>query len=144
MVDTFQLFHQEHQRKDFNVFKFNFERYLIVCNFREFKVNAMDEAELRKSIKRQKFEKSGLPLRASSAGTGTGTSDTEDDASTPSAENADRSLESALGGSMESISIQQDSSTFLQAALDGPSAFADRGSNSEYLFVGLGFVLLKI
>lgn len=93
----------------------------------------MDEAELRKSIKRQKFEKSGLQLRASSTGTGTGTSDTEDEASTPSAENADRSLESALGGSMESISIQQDSSNFLQAALDGPSGFPERGDKSEYI-----------
>lgn len=92
----------------------------------------MDEAELRKSIKRQKLEKSGLSLRASSAvETGTGTSDTEDDASTPSAENADHSLESALGGSMESISIQPDSSSFLQTALDGPSGFPDRGNKSE-------------
>ncbi|XP_073825223.1 WD repeat domain 62 isoform X7 [Musca autumnalis] len=90
----------------------------------DFKVNAMNEEELRKSVRRQKFEKAGLTLSANgshtaSTGTGTGTSDTEDEGSTPSAENADRSLASTFGGSSECI--PQASSTFLQAALpDGP------------------------
>lgn len=87
----------------------------------------MKEDELRKSMRRQKLEKQGLSvaiLAQSAASTGTGTSDDEDDASTPSGDNAERSLASTLGGSSESIP-QHTSSTFLQAALDGP------GSSSE-------------
>ncbi|KAI8124958.1 WD repeat-containing protein 62 [Lucilia cuprina] len=73
----------------------------------DFKVTAMNEEELRKSVRRQKFEKAGLTLsgngsHTASTGTGTGTSDTEDEGSTPSADNADRSLASTLGGSSES------------------------------------------
>lgn len=100
--------------------------------FSDFKVNAMDEEELRKSVRRQKFEKQGLTLpttqSAPSTGTGTGTSDDEDEASTPSGDNAERSLASTLGGSSESI--PQASSTFLQAALDGPGSLSDRGDRS--------------
>lgn len=94
----------------------------------------MDEEELRKSVRRQKFEKQGLTLpttqSAPSTGTGTGTSDDEDEASTPSGDNAERSLASTLGGSSESI--PQQSSTFLQAALDGPGSLSDRGDRSNY------------
>lgn len=102
--------------------------------YSDFKVNAMNEDELRKSVRRQKFEKLGLALKASeqsapSTGTGTGTSDTEDEGSTPSGENADRSLASTLGGSSESIP-QQASSSFLQAALDGPGSLSDRSDKS--------------
>lgn len=100
----------------------------------------MNEEELRKSVRRQKFEKAGLTLsgngsHTASTGTGTGTSDTEDEGSTPSAENADRSLASTLGGSSESI--PQQSSSFLQAALpDGPGNLLERGSTSKiYVFV---------
>ncbi|CAD7079699.1 unnamed protein product [Hermetia illucens] len=101
----------------------------------DFKVNAMNEDELRKSVRRQKFEKLGLALKASeqsapSTGTGTGTSDTEDEGSTPSGENADRSLASTLGGSSESIP-QQASSSFLQAALDGPGSLSDRSDKKR-------------
>ncbi|XP_013102942.1 mitogen-activated protein kinase-binding protein 1 isoform X6 [Stomoxys calcitrans] len=101
----------------------------------DFKVNAMNEEELRKSVRRQKFEKAGLTLsgngsHTASTGTGTGTSDTEDEGSTPSAENADRSLASTLGGSSESI--PQTSSSFLQAALpDGPGNLLERGSTNR-------------
>ncbi|KAM7350862.1 WD repeat domain 62 isoform 5-T15 [Cochliomyia hominivorax] len=101
----------------------------------DFKVTAMNEEELRKSVRRQKFEKAGLTLsgngsHTASTGTGTGTSDTEDEGSTPSADNADRSLASTLGGSSESI--PQASSSFLQAALpDGPGNLLDRGSTSR-------------
>lgn len=98
----------------------------------DFKVNAMPEEELRKSVRRQKFEKQGLTLPTSqsapSTGTGTGTSDDEDEASTPSGDNAERSLASTLGGSSESI---PQSSTFLQAALDGPGSLSDRGDRSN-------------
>ncbi|XP_067624313.1 mitogen-activated protein kinase-binding protein 1 isoform X1 [Eurosta solidaginis] len=102
----------------------------------EFKVNAMNEDELRKSMRRQKFEKVGLTLPANgsthtaSTGTGTGTSDTEDEGSTPSAENAERSLASTLGGSSESI--PHATSSFLQAALpEGPGSMLERGSTNR-------------
>lgn len=92
----------------------------------------MKEDELRKSMRRQKLEKQGLSVAilaqsasAASTGTGTGTSDDEDDASTPSGDNAERSLASTLGGSSESIP-QHTSSTFLQAALDGPGNHSDK------------------
>jgi mitogen-activated protein kinase binding protein 1 len=88
----------------------------------------MKEDELRKSIRRQKLEKQGLSvsqiITATSAGTGT--SDDEDDASTPSGDNAERSLASTLGGSSESIPHP---STFLQVALDGPGS--DTGSREK-------------
>ncbi|XP_031618833.1 uncharacterized protein LOC116337970 isoform X3 [Contarinia nasturtii] len=103
----------------------------------DFKVNAMNEEELRKSVRRQKFEKQGLSLTTSQSGTntGTGTSDDEDDASTPSGDNAERSLASTLdgqylGGSNENIPLQQ-SSSFLQAALDGPGSLSDRGDRTR-------------
>jgi hypothetical protein len=95
----------------------------------EFQVNEMKEDELRKSIRRQKLEKQGLSVSqiivatAAAAGTLTGTSDDEDDASTPSGDNAERSLASTLGGSSESIPHP---STFLQAALDGPGSLSDK------------------
>lgn len=98
----------------------------------DFKINAIDVNELRKSVRRQKLEKQGLSIAAqlqmqsaASTGTGTGTSDDEDEGSTPSGDNADRSLASTLGGSSESIP-QQTSSTFLQAALDGPASLSDK------------------
>lgn len=98
----------------------------------------MNEEELRKSVRRQKFERQGLqlvstPLSQSgpSTGTGTGTSDDEDDGSTPSGDNADRSLASTLGGSTESIPQQISSSSFLQAALDGPGSLSDRSDRSK-------------
>lgn len=92
----------------------------------------MNEEELRKSVRRQKFEKQGLSLTTSQSGTntGTGTSDDEDDASTPSGDNAERSLASTLGGSNENIPLQT-SSSFLQAALDGPGSLSDRGDRSK-------------
>lgn len=94
----------------------------------------MNEEELRKSVRRQKFAKQGLSLTTSQSGTntgtGTGTSDDEDDASTPS-ENAERSLASTLGGSTEHIPLQP-SSSFLQAALDGPGSLSDRGDRSTF------------
>lgn len=96
--------------------------------------------ELRKSIRRQKLEKQGLSIAvqlqmqsAASTGTGTGTSDDEDEGSTPSGDNADRSLASTLGGSSESIP-QQTSSTFLQAALDGPASLSDKERGRDYDF----------
>lgn len=91
----------------------------------------MNEEELRKSVRRQKFEKQGLSLTASQSGTntGTGTSDDEDDASTPSGDNAERSLASTLGGSTENIPA---STSFLQAALDGPGSLSDRGDRSKH------------
>ncbi|XP_037033889.1 uncharacterized protein LOC119072719 isoform X2 [Bradysia coprophila] len=58
------------------------------------------------------------------------TTDDEDEGSTPSGDNAERSLASTLGGSSESIP-QQSSSSFLQAALDGPGALSDRGERSR-------------
>lgn len=91
----------------------------------------MNEDELRKSVRRQKFERQGLSLpTASTPTTGTGTTDDEDEGSTPSGDNAERSLASTLGGSSESIP-QQSSSSFLQAALDGPGVLSDRGERSE-------------
>ncbi|XP_017050052.1 uncharacterized protein LOC108094137 isoform X4 [Drosophila ficusphila] len=109
----------------------------------DFKVTAMNEDELRKSVRRQKFEKSGLQLTPSalsgngsshtaSTGTGTGTSDTEDEGSTPSAENAERSLASTLGGSSENL--PQSSNSFLHAALpEGPGTTTpmERGGSSR-------------
>lgn len=94
----------------------------------------MNEEELRKSVRRQKFEKQGLSLPMSQSGqsgtnTGTGTSDDEDDASTPSGDNGERSLASTLGGSTENIPLQP-SSSFLLAALDGPGSLSDRGDRS--------------
>lgn len=86
----------------------------------------MKEDELRKSIRREKLQKQGLSMSqiitAVAAGTGT-TSDDEDDASTPSGDNAERSLASTLGGSSESIPHP---STFLQVALDGPEVGRDK------------------
>lgn len=104
------------------------------CFSGDFKVNAMNEEELRKSVRRQKFEKQGLSLATSQSGTntGTGTSDDEDDASTPSGDNAERSLASTLGGSNENIPLQP-SSSFLQAALDGPGSLSDRGDRSKLI-----------
>ncbi|KAH8403058.1 hypothetical protein KR222_003763, partial [Zaprionus bogoriensis] len=105
----------------------------------DFKVTAMNEEELRKSVRRQKFEKSGLQLptasgngssHTASTGTGTGTSDTEDEGSTPSAENAERSLASTLGGSSENL--PQSSNSFLHAALpEGPGMLLERGTSSR-------------
>ncbi|XP_017108697.2 mitogen-activated protein kinase-binding protein 1 isoform X9 [Drosophila bipectinata] len=109
----------------------------------DFKVTAMNEEELRKSVRRQKFEKSGLQLtppalsgngssHTASTGTGTGTSDTEDEGSTPSAENAERSLASTLGGSSENL--PQTSNSFLHAALpEGPGLTSpmERGTSSR-------------
>ncbi|XP_043640851.1 mitogen-activated protein kinase-binding protein 1 isoform X2 [Drosophila teissieri] len=108
----------------------------------DFKVTAMNEDELRKSVRRQKFEKSGLQLTPSAlsgngsshtASTGTGTSDTEDEGSTPSAENAERSLASTLGGSSENLA-QSSSNSFLHAALpEGPGLTTpmERGGSSR-------------
>lgn len=59
------------------------------------------------------------------------TTDDEDEGSTPSGDNAERSLASTLGGSTESIP-QQSSSSFLQAALDGPGLLSERGERSEH------------
>lgn len=108
----------------------------------DFKVTAMNEEELRKSVRRQKFEKSGLQLatasgngssHTASTGTGTGTSDTEDEGSTPSAENAERSLASTLGGSSENL--PQSSNSFLHAALpEGPGMLLERGTSSKRMF----------
>ncbi|XP_055713007.1 uncharacterized protein LOC129807634 isoform X2 [Phlebotomus papatasi] len=96
----------------------------------DFKVNETNVEELRKSMRR-KTEKQRLQLSQSpsapSTGTGTGTSDDEDEASTPSGDNADRSLASTLGGSIESI---PQATSFLNAALDGPSNGSERGRNS--------------
>lgn len=95
----------------------------------------MNEEELRKSVRRQKFERQGLnlvqpqPASGHSTGPGTGTSDDEDEGSTPSGDNAEQSLASTLGGSSESIPHQL-SSSFLQAALDGPGSLSDRGEKS--------------
>ncbi|XP_033151166.1 mitogen-activated protein kinase-binding protein 1 isoform X2 [Drosophila mauritiana] len=108
----------------------------------DFKVTAMNEDELRKSVRRQKFEKSGLQLTPSAlsgngslhtASTGTGTSDTEDEGSTPSAENAERSLASTLGGSSENLP-QTSTNSFLHAALpEGPGLTTpmERGGSSR-------------
>lgn len=110
----------------------------------------MNEDELRKSVRRQKFERQGLSLApqvtASGVGTGTGTSDDEDEGSTPSGDNAERSLASTLGGSSESIP-QQTSSSFLQAALDGPGSLSDRGERSISLYIDfhpIRFLIIQI
>lgn len=114
----------------------------------------MNEDELRKSVRRQKFEKSGLQLTPSAlsgngsshtASTGTGTSDTEDEGSTPSAENAERSLASTLGGSSENLP-QSSTNSFLHAALpEGPGLTTpmERGGSSKILFY-LGEIFLWI
>lgn len=117
----------------------------------EFKVNAMNEDELRKSVRRQKFERQGLQLSTAataastmSSGGGTCTSDDEDEGSTPSGDNAERSLASTLGGSAESIPASlaaqatpaAASNSFMQAAIDGPGSLSDRGDRSE---CGRGF-----
>lgn len=106
----------------------------------------MKEDELRKSMRRQKLEKQGLSVAilaqsASAASTGTGTSDDEDDASTPSGDNAERSLASTLGGSSESIP-QHTSSSFLQAALDGPGSNSDRERSRLKFGVVLNVLLI--
>ena len=94
----------------------------------------MKEDELRKSIRRQKLEKQGLSMSQIIAVTstpgagGSGTTDDEDDASTPSGDNAERSLASTLGGSSESIPHP---STFLQVALDGPGSLSDNSRDKE-------------
>lgn len=92
----------------------------------------MNEEELRTSVGRQKCEKQGLSLATSPSGTniGTGTSDDEDDASTPSGDNAERSLSLTLGGNTENIPLQT-SSSFLQAALDGPGSLSDHGDRNK-------------
>lgn len=59
------------------------------------------------------------------------TTDDEDEGSTLSGDNAERSLASTLGGSSESIP-QQSSSSFLQAALDGPGLLSERGERSTF------------
>lgn len=94
----------------------------------------MDEEELRKSVRRQKFEKQGLSLAASQSGTntGTGTSDDEDDASTPSGDNAERSLASTLGESAELPPLQP-SSSFILAALEGAPGL-DRNDRSNFFY----------
>lgn len=98
----------------------------------------MNEEELRKSVRRQKFEKNGLqlPLSQSEPTTGIGTSDDDDDASTPSGENTEHSLAPTLEGSTENLALQK-SSSFLQAALDGPGSLSDRSDRSKYSSVSL-------
>lgn len=71
-----------------------------------------------------------LTTSQSGTNTVTRTSDDEDDASTPSGDNAERSLASTLGGSNENIP-QPAASSFLQAALDGPGSLSDRGDRSK-------------
>ncbi|XP_052863438.1 uncharacterized protein LOC128270072 [Anopheles cruzii] len=69
----------------------------------DFNINDADTNELRKSIRRQKLEKQGLGISAQpqsaapgiETGTGAGNSDDEDKDSTPSGNNADRSLRSS-------------------------------------------------
>lgn len=102
----------------------------------DFKVNAMDEDELRKSVRRQKFEKQGLTLPTSQSGTntGTGTSDDEED-STPSADLAERSLASTLAESTEQLAPLQSQSSFMQAALDGPGGFPERNDRSKCILI---------
>jgi mitogen-activated protein kinase binding protein 1 len=98
--------------------------------FSDFTVNAINVDELRKSMRRQKFEKKGLSIAILTQTTATtstgGTSDDDDEGSTPSGDNADRSLASTLGGSSESIPQQISSISFLQAALDGPGSLSDK------------------
>lgn len=108
-------------------------------------------------MRRPKFEKSGLQLVTStlsgngsshtaSTGTGTGTSDTEDEGSTPSAENAERSLASTLGGSSENL--PQSNNSFLHAALpEGPGLTMERGTSSKIsratLYIKRFFIFLS-
>lgn len=94
-------------------------------------MNEMKEDELRKSIRRQKLEKQGLSV--SQIISAPITSDDEDELSTPSGDNADRSLASTLGGSIDSIPHP---STFLQVALDGPGSDMDR-KDKDYSKTGL-------
>lgn len=102
----------------------------------------MDEEELRKSVRRQKFEKQGLTLPTSQSGTntGTGTSDDEED-STPSADLAERSLVTTLAESTEQLAPLQSQSSFLQAALDGPGGFPERNDRSMYTAFIFGFTM---
>lgn len=95
----------------------------------------MDEEELRKSVRRQKFEKQGLTLPTSQSGTntGTGTSDDEED-STPSCDNAERSLASTLAESSENLAPLQSQSSFMLAAIDSPGGFLERGDRSNSTF----------
>lgn len=58
-----------------------------------------------------------------------GTSDDEDEGSTPSGDNAERSLASTLGGSSESIPQQ----SFLQVALDGLGTTTDKDRGRKSL-----------
>lgn len=95
----------------------------------DFKVNEMDASELRKSLRKQKLERQGLTLSTLSLTQATGTSDDEDEASTPSGDNAERSLASTFGGSTDNIP-QETSSTFLQAALDGPGRLQSEKSKT--------------
>lgn len=101
--------------------------------FSDFKVNEMDANELRKSLRKQKLEKQGLTLSTLSLATsqpGTGTSDDEDETSTPSGDNADRSLASTFGGSTDNL---PNSNLFLQSALDGPGRNGAAGKLSLIL-----------
>lgn len=103
----------------------------------------MKEDELRKSMRRQKLEKQGLSVSQIITATAAAiTSDDEDELSTPSGDNAERSLASTLGGSIESIPHP---STFLQVALDGPGSDLDRkekdyGNNKRYYVIFYYFV----
>ncbi|XP_052871069.1 LOW QUALITY PROTEIN: WD repeat-containing protein 62-like, partial [Anopheles cruzii] len=107
----------------------------------DFNINDADTNGFRKSIRRQKLEKQGPGTSAqlqsavpdigtstrtiTGTGTGAGNSDDEDKGSTPSGNNADRSLRSStLGGSSRSSS-QQTSSGFLQAVLIGSGHLSD-------------------
>ncbi|XP_063699886.1 mitogen-activated protein kinase-binding protein 1 isoform X2 [Culicoides brevitarsis] len=92
----------------------------------DFKVNEMDMTELRKSLRKSKAERQGLTL--STLSLAQATSDDEDEASTPSAENGERSLASTFGGSTDNI--PQDN-TFLQAALDGPGRLQNEKSRKS-------------
>lgn len=92
----------------------------------------MDMTELRKSLRKQKLERQGLTLSTLSLTQATGTSDDEDEASTPSGDNAERSLASTFGGSTDNI--PQDN-TFLQAALDGPGRNQHEKSKFCVLFI---------
>jgi mitogen-activated protein kinase binding protein 1 len=97
----------------------------------------MKEDELRKSIRREKLQKQGLSVSQIITATAAPiTSDDEDDVSTPSGDNAERSLASTLGGSSESIQVPRPS-TFLQVALDGPGSDKekDRGERRKKITI---------
>ncbi|XP_055386615.1 mitogen-activated protein kinase-binding protein 1 [Condylostylus longicornis] len=103
----------------------------------DFKVNEMNKEELKKTARKNKFDKKILISNSSAGGispsvsdTNTCLSDTDDGGSTPSGENADRSLNSALGGSFENIP-QRASSQFLQIAIDGPQTLSARNNESR-------------